>query len=257
MRICVLASGSKGNVIFVETANHKILLDMGTNLRYISSHLEVLGVSLSEIDTIIISHIHTDHIGALENYVKKYHGNLYMTLGMIQELSKDSPIRSYENLVIFDDDIYLDDIRVNVIKTSHDTKDSRGYVINEGLNSVVYLTDTGYLNQKYFNILRNRTVYLFESNHDVEMLINGKYPAWLKDRVVGPYGHLSNKDASIYLAKLVGSETKKIILTHLSHENNTEELALATIKDIFNEYGVEFSNISCARQTEASEVIEI
>ena len=115
---------------------------MGTNLRYISSHLEVLGVSLSEIDTIIISHIHTDHIGALENYVKKYHGNVYMTLGMIQELSEDSPIRSYENLVIFDDDIYLDDIRVNVIKTSHDTKDSRGYVINEGLNSVVYLTDT-------------------------------------------------------------------------------------------------------------------
>ena len=160
-------------------------------------------------------------------------------------------------MVIFDDDIYLDDIRVNVIKTSHDTKDSRGYVINEGLNSVVYLTDTGYLNQKYFNLLRNRTIYLFESNHDVEMLINGKYPAWLKDRVVGPYGHLSNKDASIYLAKLVGSETKKIILTHLSHENNTEELALATIKDIFNEYGVEFSNISCARQTEASEVIEI
>ncbi len=257
MRVCVLASGSKGNVSFVETANHKILLDMGTNLRYISSHLEVLGVSLSDIDTIIISHIHTDHIGALENYIKKYHGKVYMTLGMIQELSEDSPIRSYENLVIFDDDIYLDDIRVNVIKTSHDTKDSRGYVINEGLNSVVYLTDTGYLNQKYFNILRNRTVYLFESNHDVEMLINGKYPAWLKDRVVGPYGHLSNKDASIYLAKLVGSETKKIILTHLSHENNTEELALATIKDIFNEYGVDFSNISCARQTEASEVIEI
>ena len=89
------------------------------------------------------------------------------------------------------------------------------------------------------------------------MLINGKYTAWLKDRVVGPYGHLSNKDASIYLAKLVGSETKKIILTHLSHENNTEGLALATIKDIFNEYGVELSNISCARQTEASEVIEI
>ena len=160
-----------------------------------------------------------------------------MSLGMIQELSEDSPIRSYENLVIFDDDIYLDDIRVNVIKTSHDTKDSRGYVINEGLNSVVYLTDTGYLNQKYFNILRNRTVYLFESNHDVEMLINGKYPAWLKDRVVGPYGHLSNKDASIYLAKLVGSETKKIILTHLSHENNTEELALASFIDkIFNHY---------------------
>ena len=257
MRICVLASGSKGNSTYVETKNHKILLDIGMNVGYIKERLEELGVSLNDIDTILISHVHSDHIGALENYIKKYQANVYMTIGMIDELSNDSFINRYEHLVLFDDDIYLDDVKIAVIKTSHDTKDSKGYVLSEGRNSVVYLTDTGYLNQKYFNVLRNKTVYLFESNHDVEMLLNGKYPAWLKDRVVGPYGHLSNKDASIYLAKLVGNNTKKIILLHLSHENNTEEKALDTIKNIFLEYGIDFENISCAKQNEKSEIIEL
>ena len=100
-------------------------------------------------------------------------------------------------------------------------------------------------------------MYLFESNHDVEMLMNGPYPKWLKDRVVGSSGHLSNKDASVYLAKLIGPNTKKIILTHLSHHNNTEDIALETIKETFKEYNIDFDNISCARQKEKSELIEI
>ena len=89
------------------------------------------------------------------------------------------------------------------------------------------------------------------------MLLNGPYPKWLKDRVMGPYGHLSNKDSSIYLAKLIGKETKKIILTHLSHKNNTEEKAMSTIKEIFKEYEIEFNDITCAKQKEKSELIEI
>ena len=257
MRICVLASGSKGNSTYVETDKHKILFDMGTNVRYIKERLEELSVSLNDIDTIIISHIHSDHIGALENYIKKYQANVYMTMGMIGELGSENPISKYEHLILFDDDIYLDNVKIEVIKTSHDTKDSKGYILYEGNNSVVYLTDTGYLNQKYFNSLRDKTVYLFESNHDVEMLLNGKYPAWLKDRVVGPYGHLSNKYASIYLAKLIGKNTQKIMLLHLSHENNTEEKAMETIKNIFLEYGVDFENISCAKQNEKSEIMEL
>ena len=146
---------------------------------------------------------------------------------------------------------------IELIKTSHDTNDSRGFILTENDKSVVYVTDTGYLNQKYFNKLKNKNVYLFESNHDVEMLINGKYPKWLKDRVVGPYGHLSNKDSSIYLSKIIGNDTKKIILMHLSKENNTPELALNTIYEIFDEYNVNFDNIVCAEQSKKSEVIEI
>jgi phosphoribosyl 1,2-cyclic phosphodiesterase len=89
------------------------------------------------------------------------------------------------------------------------------------------------------------------------MLLHGPYPKWLKDRVMGPYGHLSNKDSAIYLAKIIGNNTKKILLTHLSHKNNTEEKALETIKEIFEEYEINFTDIKCAKQREKSELIEI
>lgn len=257
MKICVLASGSEGNSTYIETTKHKILLDAGMTIKYLTNALQELSTTPAEINAILISHIHDDHIKAIPNFIKKYHPTIYMTRTMLSELPLDHPLHTYEDLILYDDDIYLDGLKIEVIKTSHDTKDSKGFIITSDSKSVVYLTDTGYLNQKYFPVLKDKTVYLFESNHDIEMLINGHYPKWLKDRVIGPYGHLSNKDASIYLAKLVGIDTKKIILMHLSQHNNTEEKALTTINEIFNEYSVEFKNITCAKQREISEVIEV
>jgi len=257
MKVCVLASGSEGNSTYVETTTHKILIDLGMNVRYLKTKLEELDISLNEIDTVLISHTHKDHIGALDNFVKKYDANIYMSKIMYNELANDSVAKTSDNILFFEDDFYLDNIKIELIKTSHDTNDSRGFIISEDDKSVVYITDTGYLNQRFFNKLKNKNIYLFESNHDVEMLINGKYPKWLKDRVVGPYGHLSNKDASIYLSKIIGNDTKKIMLMHLSKENNTHECALNTIHEIFEEYNVDFDNIETAKQREKSSVIEI
>ena len=257
MKVCVLASGSEGNSTYIQVGSHKILLDLGMNLKYIKGKLEELELTPNEIDTVLISHVHKDHIGCLNSYLKKYDPKVYLSKLMYNELEEDSLLKSYNNIEFFDKDFYIDNIKVELIKTSHDTNDSRGFIITENDKSVVYITDTGYLNQKFFNKLKDKNIYLFESNHDVEMLINGKYPKWLKDRVVGPYGHLSNKDASIYLSKIIGNDTKKIVLMHLSKENNTPEIALNTIYEIFDEYNVEFDNISCAKQREKSEVIEI
>ncbi len=257
MKVCVLASGSEGNSTYIETKNHKILIDLGMNLKYIKSKLEELEVTPNEIDTVLISHVHKDHIGCLDSFIKKYDPNVYMSKIMFSELSDDSLIKKYDNIIYFDNDFYIDNIKVELIKTSHDTHDSRGFIITENDKSVVQITDTGYLNQKFFNKLKDKNVYLFESNHDVEMLINGKYPKWLKDRVVGPYGHLSNKDASFYLTKLVGENTKKIVLMHLSKENNSPETALSTIKEIFEEYKLDFKNIKYDKEREKSGVIKI
>ena len=146
---------------------------------------------------------------------------------------------------------------IDIVKTSHDTTDSRSFIIRAEGKSIVYMTDTGFINTKYFKKLSNLDVYLFESNHDIEMLLHGPYPKWLKDRVICPYGHLSNKDSSVYLAKLIGPNTKKILLMHLSEKNNTPEKALETIKETFKEYEIKFKNISCATQRDKSEVIEI
>lgn len=256
MRICVLASGSEGNSTYVEVGSHKILIDLGMNLKYIKTKLEELDITLNEIDSVLISHAHKDHIGCVDSFIKKYDPKIYLSKIMYDELI-DSNIKNYDNIEFYSDDFMLDNIKIELIKTSHDTKDSRGFIITYDDKSVVYITDTGYLNQKFFNKLKDKNVYLFESNHDVEMLINGKYPKWLKDRVVGPYGHLSNKDASVYLSKIIGKNTKKIVLMHLSKENNKPELALNTIYEVFDEYNIDFNDIVCASQREKSEVIEI
>lgn len=254
MKACVLASGSEGNCTYIETKNHKILVDLGTNVKYIKEKLSELSICIEDIEYVIISHIHDDHTKALKTFISKYPATILITKKMLEEL----PIlNDYENIIIYDDDIYFDGLKISVIKTSHDTSDSRSFIFTSEQKTVAYITDTGYLNQKYFNKLSNLNAYLFESNHDVEMLMNGPYPKWLKDRVIGPYGHLSNKDASIYLAKLIGPSTEKIILTHLSHKNNTEEIAMDTINSTFKEYNIEFSNISCAKQKEKSEMIEL
>lgn len=254
MKTCVLASGSEGNCVYIETEKHKVLADLGTNVKYIRERLEEINVDINNIEYVIITHVHSDHIKALSTFINKYNATIMVTEKMYKELEC---LHNYHNIIIYDDDIFLDGLKIAVIKTSHDASDSRSFVFTSNGKSIAYVTDTGYLNQKYFRVLSNLNVYLFESNHDIEMLMNGPYPKWLKDRVVGPYGHLSNKDSSIYLAKLIGPDTNKIILTHLSRHNNTEEIALETINNTFKEYNVEFNNISCARQKEKSELIEI
>ena len=256
MKTCVLASGSEGNVTYVETDKYKILLDLGTTVKYIKEKLSELSVSIDDIDYVLITHVHDDHIKALNTFIKKHKATICLSPQMYSEIAI---LQDYENILLYDKKIELDGTTIDIIKTSHDTSDSRSFIITSGEKSIVYLTDTGYINQKYFKILTNKDVYLFESNHDIEMLLNGPYPKWLKDRVIGPYGHLSNKDSSIYLSKLIGDKTKKIVLTHLSQKNNTPEKAMETIKEIFNEYEVDFdlNNITTATQKERSELIEI
>ncbi len=254
IKTCVLASGSEGNCTYVETPNHKILFDLGTTTKYIKDSLASIQIPIEEIDYVLITHVHDDHIKALKTFIKKYKATICLSQKMYDEIEI---LHDYENIYIYEDKLELDDSTIEIIKTSHDTSDSRSFIIRCNNKSVVYLTDTGYINQKYFKQLTNCNIYLFESNHDIEMLINGPYPRWLKDRVMGSSGHLSNKDSSIYLAKLIGDNTNRIVLTHLSHINNTEEKAINTITEIFKEYEVNFNNIICAHQKERTELIEI
>ncbi len=254
MKTCVLASGSEGNVTYVETEKHKILLDVGTTIKYIKENLTDIHTAIEEIDYILITHVHDDHIKALKGFIKYYNPTICVSPKMYQELEC---LHTYAKVILYGDTMDIENLHIDIIKTSHDTSDSRSFILTCNNKSIVYLTDTGYINQKYFPYLKNKNIYLFESNHDIEMILNGPYPKWLKDRVMGPYGHLSNKDSSIYLAKLIGKDTQKIVLAHLSKQNNTEEKALTTIKEIFSEYEVPFQDITCARQKEKSELMEL
>ena len=252
MKVQVLSSGSKGNTTYIETKNTKILIDIGNTCKYVKEKMEGLNVDPKDLNAILITHAHDDHVKGLKVFQKKYHTKVYIAPKMINEIPY---IENYE--IITTDKIRINDIEVEIIKTSHDAEDPRGYIINNDGKSIVYITDTGYINQKYFDMLKNRDVYILESNHDIEMLNNGPYPFKLRQRILGDKGHLSNYDCSKYLSEFIGLNTKYIVLAHLSEENNTKELAYNTLIERLNNNNQKIDNILIATQNEETELIEI
>lgn len=253
MKVCVLASGSKGNSCYVETKQSKILIDLGINATTTEKKLEKIGVNPKDIDAIFITHTHTDHTDGLKVFTKKHNTKVYLTELMYKEI-KDK-IHEYE---FIETKTKIKDTLITAIKTSHDAEDSNGYIIECGEKSLVYITDTGYINIKNHKLLKNKNIYVFESNHDVDMLMNNeKYPYHIKQRILGDKGHLSNKDSAYYLKKFIGENTKYIILAHLSEHNNTDELALESLNKTINEDLRKNKKILIAHQNEQTELIEV
>lgn len=252
MLVSVLCSGSKGNCTLIKTKNHNILIDAGMTFKYLKEKLEEHNTKAEDIDYIFLTHTHKDHIGALKTFIKKYDPIVCMGEKMFLELDY---LNDYKNIDVIFGEKDIDTLHVDMIKTSHDAEDARGYIFTESISSVVYITDTGYLNAKYFQKLYDKTVYIFESNHDVEMLMHGKYPKWLQARILSDKGHLSNQASAFYLSKLIGPNTKKVILAHLSQDNNTEEIALDTLKQTLKENNIKFNNIDIAKQNETTEEV--
>ena len=244
MKISVLSSGSKGNCTYVETKNHKILIEKA---------LKGIGVEPSSIDIILITHAHIDHVGGLKVFCKKYNPLVYIS----DKIQKEANL----NIINSNNDEFVNidcDIKIKSIKLSHDVSDIRGYIIEEDKSSMVYITDTGYISEKNFESIINKNLYVFESNHDVEMLMNNpKYPHHTKIRILSDKGHLSNKDSSYYLSKLIGNNTKQIILAHLSEQNNTEFLALETLNETLKRKNIDFNNIVIAKQNEMTELFDV
>ena len=252
MKVCVLSSGSKGNCTYVETSNHKILIDVGTSFAYITNSLKEIGTSIEEIDTILITHTHDDHVHSLKAITRRYNVNVYISELMVSELKFE--LTDYIEPA---EKIYLDDTIITTIKTSHDRLDSNAYLISENDTNILYITDTGYINQKYFDEFKNLDLYIFESNHDIPMLMHGKKRYDIRMRVLGDEGHLSNIQASEYLNDFIGDKTKYVILAHISEDDNTEELALSTLSDKLKENNKSFDNVIAARQNVRTELIEL
>lgn len=252
MKTCVLASGSKGNSCYIETNSTKILVDIGINCINAEKKLQQININPADIDAILITHTHTDHTEGLKVFTKKYKTKVYLTPIMYKELNQN--IQNYE---FIDKEFEIKDAKITPIKTSHDTEDSNGYIIESEKKSVVYITDTGYINIRNHKKLENKNIYILESNHDIELLMNNpKYPYHIKQRILGDKGHLSNKDSAYYLKKFIGSDTKYIILAHLSEENNTEKLALNTLNETLQEKIID-KKILIAHQDKQTELLEV
>ena len=251
MKIKTLSSGSKGNCSIVLCDNTNIIIDMGISYLTLKRSLEENSLSFSDFQGILITHCHKDHTNGLSTLINKTKLNVYIPEEMYDSLKEYVP---KSRCVFVDDNFTINDVSIELIHTSHDAPASVGYIINYNERSLVYVTDTGYINRKYLNRMINKNLYLIESNHDEVMLMNGPYPRFLKERVISDKGHLSNSTTSKYLKKIIGENTKTIILAHLSETNNTEEKALEAIS---KEELPKNIKVLIARQYEESEMIEV
>ncbi len=220
MRIKILASGSSGNCTYIELNNTRFLIDVGISSKIVEEKLKKNHINPKNIDYILITHAHDDHIKGLINFVKKYNVPVYFSKAVI----------AYNNFIIMEEEKSFNQIKVTCLKTSHDSEESYGFLLEYQDESVVYLTDTGYVNQKIKEKIKNKKVYIMESNHDVSMLMKTNRTHHLKMRILGDSGHLSNEACVQCLCQIIGKNTKKIILAHLSEEANTPEQALKIIK---------------------------
>ena len=252
MKIKVLASGSKGNCSLIETASARFLIDIGITYQRLKKELEKMNLNLDDIDALFLTHAHNDHTSGLKVLLKHTNFKIYANKDIIKELTVDI---DKERIELYNSIMHLNSTELTIFKTSHDAKGSVGFLIIDDGSSLVYITDTGYLNRKYFKLLTNRNIYYIESNHDEKMLMDGPYPYYLKQRILSDEGHLSNETTSKYLKKLVGDSTKYIILAHLSEHNNKEELAYTTTRVALQDRSD--IKILVAKQNEALEEIEV
>ena len=243
MEALIIGSGSKGNSTLLITDSKKILIDVGFSYQKIKMILENHGYTIDDIDFILVTHEHKDHIFGLSSMVKHSKKMVYIPTPMFKAINK---VVDKDNIVTIDDDVFkIDDLKIRFLRTSHDALYPVGFLIEDS-ESLIYMTDTGYISKKNLNYMKNKNIYIIESNHDPKMLMNGPYPYVLKQRVVSDNGHLSNEMTGKYLKDLIGPDTKKIILAHLSETNNLEDLAIKTVSNLIGNKVI----VTAARQEE-------
>lgn len=251
IKIKTIASGSKGNCAIILCGDTNIIIDMGISYLTLKKSLEENSLSFDNFTAILVTHCHKDHINGLASLIKHTKLDAYIPEEMYDSLKEYIPRARCQ---FVDDKFTINDVEIELIHTSHDAPSSVGFIISYQDKSIVYVTDTGYINRKYLSKMTQKDAYVIESNHDEVMLMDGPYPRFLKERVISDKGHLSNKTTAKYLKKIVGSNTKYVVLAHLSETNNTEELAYQATKEELKDTNIE---IIIAKQHEQSPMIEV
>lgn len=230
MRVCIFASSSDGNCLLVSHNNTNILIDAGISSRRIASATAQAGISMENIGGVFITHEHSDHIMGLKTLLKKHRLPLYAPRIVANRLVEMLPdLCDGMNIIPVGEELSLGALTLRAFFTSHDTDESVGYRV-EGDGAVFAVaTDTGCVTEEIFDALRGAETVLIEANHDKQMLMDGPYPVFLKQRILSDTGHLSNAHCGELARALVDCGTRRVVLGHLSRTNNTPDLALDTV----------------------------
>lgn len=252
-KICCLYSGSKGNSTFVSAGGAKILIDAGRSAKALCSALCSIGVNIDDIDAIFITHEHTDHVSALQVLSHKHKIPIHMLINSAQVFNGLCDEKLCDCLTLYRGNSFETQVKgltVKAFPTPHDSRAAVGYRFEfDGENgekiSVAVSTDTGYVTETMRENLIGCSAVVIESNHDLQMLIDGPYPYELKQRIRSKHGHLSNSDCAALASELYESGTEHIMLAHLSEENNLPELAF---NEVFTAIADESFDLKVARQ---------
>lgn len=229
MRVCNLASGSSGNCTYIETENTRILIDNGKPLSYIFDALNELKVDPATIDAILITHEHSDHIKGIEKFARTYNTHVYAHYE-ISEIIRNQIHIDPSQFNFFDSDFHIGDLHIQPFPLPHDSKYCVGYRVSERDAVVSICTDLGHFSDDTFEAVKSSALIYLEANYDPEMLMSyPNYPPFLKRRINGPRGHLSNINCAKAIERLVKSGTRLVVLSHISEHSNTVNLAVSTI----------------------------
>jgi phosphoribosyl 1,2-cyclic phosphodiesterase len=234
MRFASLGSGSQGNALVVEAGRSRVLLDCGLGLNDVKMRLARCGLEAGDLDAIVVTHEHNDHLGGVARLARKFEIPVYMTYGTLTAL--DGTRGSIAQITVIDSHtpFAIGDIEVSPYPVPHDAREPAQFVFSDGQFRLGVLTDTGSSTPHIEHMLSGLEALVLECNHDAEMLANSSYPPYLRQRIAGRFGHLENASAAELLGRLECSRLKHVIAAHLSEQNNTPELARRALAQALN-----------------------
>ncbi|MGH1366676.1 MAG: MBL fold metallo-hydrolase [Calditrichia bacterium] len=230
MKYCVLASGSKGNSLYIETHQGRFLIDVGLSAKKIADRLNSRDIDPDSIDAILVSHSHQDHVRGVGVFSRRHNVPIYAHPDTLDQLT--SQIRPHQTINPVMSSFTVKDVEFEPFEVSHDCEPTFGYIVKGPRSVLVQCTDLGYASRRVKDAVLQANMLLLESNYDEGMLASGPYPWQLKERISGSRGHLSNQAAAELLRECVTPRLKHVILGHLSDENNTPDHVMKTMRSV-------------------------
>ena len=261
IKFCSLYSGSSGNSLYVETNKTKLLVDCGESARKIVNSLSDIDVNIEDIDGILVTHEHIDHVKSLGTLSKKYNIPVFTNIETLNAMPEQMTKIKSENIHLFDfsEDFEIGDLQIHPFAIPHDAANPCAFNIFKNKTKLSIATDIGHMTPEILANLEKSKFLLLESNYDPNILKCSQYPYHLKERIAGPYGHLSNDSAGKTISHLIESGLQTVMLGHLSKENNFPELAYKTVMEelIYNNKTKKDINLSVATRYNHTPVIKI